>query len=465
MTRFFLAVLGVVGLLLLVSPAQAFEVEELQHTGSSGGRLDLVILGDGYTEAEQEKMSEDAEKVMNAFWSDTVFGAYREFVNVSLVHVVSNESGADQGSAGEQRDTALGAHFFCAGIERLLCVDDGAVRAIAMSDAPEFDQLLVIVNDLKYGGAGGGVATTSMASSAFQVPIHEVGHSLFGLADEYGGGGNAHDGECSEINVTRNSDLATVKWDEWTDLQSVGLFEGGHYHDTGHYRPTLSCKMRHLGSEFGPICREAAVLAILEYGQLIDGLEPSAESEIEMTQDEVIDFRVSGPSPQPTTLRLNWMLDELPFAEGDERSLSLSGQDLEPGEHRLEVFLTDESEWVRASRPELLSAEAEWRLRVLPPEVPPATGGAMSGTGGDTSTGGAQSVGGDAASASTGGNAEPGSEEPRPGVGGSAASKPESEMTSGCACTSSRSSERSWPWGLLLFFLPLGSRWRLRHQS
>lgn len=442
--------LGFFVLLSSASRAEAFEVEELQRTGESGERLDLVILGDGYTEAEQEKMSADARAVMNAFWADAVFGAYREFVNVTLVHVVSNESGADQGSAGELRDTALGARFFCAGIERLLCVDDGAVRTIAMADAPEFDQLLVIVNDSKYGGAGGGVATTSMASSAFQVPIHEVGHSLFGLADEYGGAGDGHEGECSEINVTRNADLETVKWADWTDLPEVGLHEGGHYQDAGHYRPIANCKMRNLSSEFGPICREAAVLAILEYSPLIDAQEPAADEEIELDLEETFEFRVLGPTPEPTTLHVNWMLDGVPYAEGSERTLTLLASDTSPGIHTLEAFLTDESEWVRAVRPELLSASAKWSFHVLPADDTTGTGGAGPATGGMPSTGGHLNHGG-AEVEGTGGELE--SAEPPDGVGGSTESSDASTDTPGCACRASRTTTRRWPWGLWLLLL------------
>ncbi len=56
---------------------------------------------------------------------------YAQFFNVKLLHVISNENGADNGSYGATRDTALGAYFNCDGIDRLLCIDDGKVAVAA----------------------------------------------------------------------------------------------------------------------------------------------------------------------------------------------------------------------------------------------------------------------------------------------------------------------------------------------
>ena len=79
-------------------------------------------------------------------------------------------------------------------------------------------QVLRIVNSAKYGGAGGTVATCSTNVSAAQIAIHEIGHSAFGLADEYGGNGTGTPaGEPIEPNVTRNTDRATNKWNALID--------------------------------------------------------------------------------------------------------------------------------------------------------------------------------------------------------------------------------------------------------
>src|SRR4029450_3813529 len=57
------------------------------------------------------------------------------------------------------------------------------------------------------------VATCSVDPQASEIAIHEIGHSAFGLADEYGGDGSATPpGEPGKPNVTRDTNRATNKW-------------------------------------------------------------------------------------------------------------------------------------------------------------------------------------------------------------------------------------------------------------
>ena len=147
---------------------------------------------------------------------------------------------------------------------------------------------IVVVNSTIYGGSGGGVGTYSLAGGATEIAIHEMGHTAFGLADEYpyyaGGNETGHDhhpaGEPSEPNVTTNSNRNTLKW-RWAvaaataiptmsnpncsqvdsrastvPAGTVGLFEGAHYYHCGAYRAEYDCKMRNLGVPFCRICRQ-----------------------------------------------------------------------------------------------------------------------------------------------------------------------------------------------------------------
>src|SRR5690606_36148011 len=80
---------------------------------------------------------------------------------------------------------------------------------------PECDQITVIVNAPERGGAGGQVAWTSNSGADWrEVAIHELGHSAFGLADEYdyGGPDTFDDDEPEEPNVTKVSNPANCKW-------------------------------------------------------------------------------------------------------------------------------------------------------------------------------------------------------------------------------------------------------------
>jgi hypothetical protein len=164
--------------------------------------------------------------------------------------------------------------------------DHRADRAAAQ--VPEFTAAIVVVNSTVYGGSGGSVGTYSLANGATEIAIHELGHTAYGLADEYayyaGGNETGHDHhpatEPAQPNVTINTNRATLKWG-WaiaatTPLPTmsnpdcstvdnrpspvpagtVGLFEGADYYHCGAYRPEYDCKMRELGVPFCHVCRQ-----------------------------------------------------------------------------------------------------------------------------------------------------------------------------------------------------------------
>ena len=68
---------------------------------------------------------------------------------------------------------------------------------MAAAQVPEFTVAIVVVNSTVYGGSGGSVGTYSLAGGATEIAIHEMGHTAFGLADEYpyyaGGNETGHD--------------------------------------------------------------------------------------------------------------------------------------------------------------------------------------------------------------------------------------------------------------------------------
>jgi hypothetical protein len=115
-----------------------------------------------------------------------------------------------------------------------------------------------------------------------------MGHTAFGLADEYayyaGGNETGHDhhpaGEPIEPNVTTNADRNTLKWRSVVTAETsiptmsnpncaqvdsrastvppgtVGLFEGAHYYHCGAFRPEYTCKMQQLSVPFCRVCSD-----------------------------------------------------------------------------------------------------------------------------------------------------------------------------------------------------------------
>ena len=211
--------------------------------------------------------------------------------NVWAVDAVSNESGVSGDPTQDVvRDTALDSAFFCEGTERLLCVDTGKVESYA-SKAPAADLVVVLGNSTKYGGAGyndissqagyDGIATASSDNDrSDQIAVHETGHSLGKLADEYdyGQSGTYTGPEPTEANIsTLSADQMTAqqqKWYRWIGQESpdggaVGAFEGGGYYQYGLNRPTENSIMRTLGREFNLPGREAMIAGFYRYATVL----------------------------------------------------------------------------------------------------------------------------------------------------------------------------------------------------
>jgi hypothetical protein len=365
---------------LISLSAAAYQVEVLQNSGAPANRIDLVIMGDGYRSQDQAKLTADATSLVNTFFAQPTFAAYRNYYNVKLVHVISNQDGADNGDVGPVRDTALGAYFNCSGIDRLLCVDDFTVLNVATQDAPDFDQILVVVNDTKYGGAGGSqIATTSIAPGAADIPVHEVGHSLFSLADEYDTPtpGFPHcdtELDCPEANASVFSDRARVKWSYWIDASTplptpdngqydnaVGAFAGSRYF-FDQYRPWANCLMRSLGTSFCPVCSEAGVLTTYSYVDPIDSVSPSPSSPVSIPSGQTVTFTVSGPLPTPSTLSYVWTLDGAPLMTTTLGSLTVSSSQIGSGQHALAVTVRDTTTRVRRDPSGLLQGSQSWSV-------------------------------------------------------------------------------------------------------
>jgi IgA Peptidase M64 len=229
---------------------------------------------------------------VNALWATPPFDDFTPMINVFRVNVTSTDSGADDpvaaGGTGATARTYYDATFGGNNIRRLLVCNATTALQVAAAQVPEFTVVLVIVNSTVYGGSGGSVGTYSLASGATEIAIHEMGHTAFGLADEYayyaGGNETGHDhhpaNEPGEPNVTTNQDRNTLKW-SWAvaavtaiptmsnpdcstvngspspvPAGTVGLFEGAHYYHCGAFRPEYSCKMQALGIPFCRVCRQ-----------------------------------------------------------------------------------------------------------------------------------------------------------------------------------------------------------------
>jgi hypothetical protein len=252
--------------------------------GPESSRWDLVILGDGYRSAELNQFHEDVERFCAEVLKPTPpFDELWPAINVHRIDVTSTDSGADNpcDPAGPVTARTFFDAIFCdptwGAVDRLLTVNEPLAKRVARAGVRLWNEALVLVNSTKYGGSGGQNVAVASRGSSDQIAVHELGHSAFGLADEYEGdesGGL----EPAEPNATRDTNRATNKWrdlvkattpmptscnDDCPDCRppadpilpnAVGTYEGARYQRCGTYRPFPDCSMRSNNSMFCPVC-------------------------------------------------------------------------------------------------------------------------------------------------------------------------------------------------------------------
>ncbi|WJD98906.1 M64 family metallopeptidase [Streptomyces antimycoticus] len=266
------------------------EVGSLIGNGTTADKLDVVFIGDGYTAGQQADFQADARSKWDQMSAVEPYASYKDLFNVWTVDAVSNQSGVSgDPSRDVVKDTALGSYFWCDDIERLLCVDTAKVESYA-AKAPEADLVVVLGNSTKYGGAGytltsqvgyDGIATASSDhADSDQIAVHETGHSLGKLADEYfypeyGTYTGAEPDEGNATKLTAGQMTAQQKkWYRWIgqtspDGGTVGAYEGGRYYPKGINRPTDNSIMRTLGREFSLPGREAMIAGFNRHASVL----------------------------------------------------------------------------------------------------------------------------------------------------------------------------------------------------
>jgi hypothetical protein len=408
--------------------------------GDPANRVDLLIVGDGYTTADASQFDADALAVVEGMFSITPYAEYRNYVNVRTLFVASTETGADQppydsscaqytrvqSSCGDYSssdatpttvDTAFDATFCSYNIERLLTVSSGKVL-IEADAVPEWDQILVIVNTSRYGGSGGSFSVISVNAAAIEVAQHEYGHTFSRLADEYS---SAYPGypACSdvdtglpacEINVTDQTTRTQIKWEKWIDpaqtvpstsaptvATAAGLWQGARYRSSGMYRQGYSCIMRALGAPFCDVAAEAYAMRLYEgsWGVPVGGIdliEPDSESpppgnSVEPYPGVTHSARVLGPSGGPP-VSFRWVLDDVDVSEGtaatgDTVSYVMSTT---PGAHTLQLRVTDTSEILHPTTRPALARSRTWNVEVLPEPTTTTTVSTITTTSTSTTT-------------------------------------------------------------------------------
>jgi hypothetical protein len=301
-------------------PPSARNLWAILESGPSSEKVDIVLLGDGYTAAEMEKWHSDARRMADILFSKSPFRERKADFNVWVVDTPSSLSGVARPSDGVYRRSALRVAYDAFGSERyVLAFDNKRIREAAA--AVPYEAMILVVNERKYGGGGIlNLYATVASDNAFTpyVLVHEFGHHFAGLADEYYTSDVAYESssarpEPSEPNATANG--ADPKWrdlvapgtplptpwakdafeeaqgeiqgrrreiraegrpeeemealfreeqarveallDEGPHAKAVGAFEGANYQSRGYFRPQANCMMFTRSADFCEVCRRA----------------------------------------------------------------------------------------------------------------------------------------------------------------------------------------------------------------
>jgi hypothetical protein len=199
--------------------AYADQVIAIENNGDPALKVDILILGDGYTASETDAFIARVKEMVEILFATSPFKERRSDFNIWALAPPSAQSGVSLPSTHTYRDSPLGATYDAFRSERyVLTMDNKSMRRVA-SSAP-YDFVEILTNTDTYGGGGiYGLYATAAANSEWApyLFIHEFGHHFAGLADEYYTSSVAYESsgeiiEPYEPNVTALLDPENLKW-------------------------------------------------------------------------------------------------------------------------------------------------------------------------------------------------------------------------------------------------------------
>jgi len=384
--------------------------------GDPTNRLDILVMGDGYTTPQQAQFETNAIDLANAFFGLTPYLEYRNYANVRSLFTPSAQSGIDQppydhscaeyarmqtccgdaaatGTTPANVATAFDGTFCSFDTQRLATVDFTKVYIAASAD-PDWDEIFVLVNSTTYGGSGGAFAVVSLSPSTIALAQHEFAHVFMHLADEYADPAPAP--PCSDLsgsapceaNVTDQTSRPSVKWNRWIassqpvpssgaapQVTAAGLWEGARYLPANMYRQGFICIMKNLGAPFCDVAAETFPLRLYGGGWGdpaggIDEIEPGSESPAPGSVDRpypggAFSATVLGPADGPA-VTAEWLVDgdvvaTQALATGATASHALATT---IGPHTLELRVTDESPILHPTMRAGVASSRTWNVSV-----------------------------------------------------------------------------------------------------
>jgi hypothetical protein len=200
-------------------PSEPGVLIALQKMGDPATKVDLLVMGDGYTASERAKFEKDAKRFLAKLFSTSPFREHQKDFNVWGLCPPAEQSGIARPSSGIYRRSPLGTTYDTFDSERYVLTMENRTLRDAASFAP-YEFIEILVNGKTYGGGGiyNQYATVAIDNGwAGYVGVHEFGHHFAALADEYYTSDVAYlpqekRTEPWEPNATALLDPANLKW-------------------------------------------------------------------------------------------------------------------------------------------------------------------------------------------------------------------------------------------------------------
>lgn len=213
-----------------VNPAVAsssFDTFKILDNGAPNNKVDIVILGDGYTADEMEKFKQDTKRLTDELFNVEPFKSRKSDFNIMAVKTPSEVSGVNRPHPGIFKRSPLSVSYSSFDSERYaLAYDNRTIRDVAA--AVPYDFMFILINEETYGGGGiYNLYSTVAVDNKFSeyIFVHEFGHSFAALADEYYTSSVSYDmGEVTvepwESNITALLDKENLKWKHLVDAET-----------------------------------------------------------------------------------------------------------------------------------------------------------------------------------------------------------------------------------------------------
>ncbi|WP_440055117.1 M64 family metallopeptidase [Pseudoalteromonas sp. T1lg65] len=261
-------------------------IRDLHISGPADSNLDLLFIAEGFKLGDQDAFFNAAQHAMLRLFSFAPFTQLKQSINVRALFTASKDNKLGGDTALSVQPNALGMPRYALTME--------VFRLNNLTMQVPHDNIVILTNSSQYSASG--IFGTYTVVPAFEpnmafLLVHELGHHLAGLGDEYfhstsGYAPSESIIEPHEPNITALLDNK-LKWahlvtpntpiptpwplneyltephdNTWQKQakhpNAVGAFKGANY-STQFYRPALNCIMwrNDEHNRFCPVCNQA----------------------------------------------------------------------------------------------------------------------------------------------------------------------------------------------------------------